>query len=125
MEVSTSSSSPTRTRARSGEPIYAPNSLDKILTGHATPEVKGCNYNCGCKKVGLFCSQVCTNCRGQFCSNVESNTTDENAYDINEEISDPSFSLEKSIEIQQQGEEEGSEQERITVEEFEDYLDDF
>ncbi|GBM52908.1 hypothetical protein AVEN_197214-1 [Araneus ventricosus] len=35
MEVSTSWSSPTRTRARSGEPIYAPNSLDKILAGHA------------------------------------------------------------------------------------------
>ncbi|GBM17759.1 hypothetical protein AVEN_99642-1 [Araneus ventricosus] len=35
MEVSTSLSCPTRARARSGEPIYAPNSLDKILTGHA------------------------------------------------------------------------------------------
>ncbi|GBM46407.1 hypothetical protein AVEN_158291-1 [Araneus ventricosus] len=35
MEASTFSSSPTRTRARSGEPIYAPNSLGQILTGHA------------------------------------------------------------------------------------------
>ncbi|GBN90397.1 hypothetical protein AVEN_152696-1 [Araneus ventricosus] len=61
---------------------------------------------------------------GQFCSNVESNTTDEDSYEINEEISDPSFFLEQSIEMQQQGEEEESEQERITVEEFEDYLDD-
>lgn len=23
---------------------------------------KGCNYNCGCKKIGLFCSLVCNNC---------------------------------------------------------------
>ncbi|GBN26257.1 hypothetical protein AVEN_88687-1 [Araneus ventricosus] len=51
---------------------------------------------------------------GKSYSNVESNTTDEDAYDINEEISDPSFFLEQSIEIQQQREEE----------EFEDYLDD-
>ncbi|GBM62028.1 hypothetical protein AVEN_220955-1 [Araneus ventricosus] len=60
----------------------------------------------------------------QFCSNVESNTTEEDAYDINEEISDPSYFLEQSIEIQQQGEEEESVEKHITVEEFEDYLDD-
>ncbi|GBM17619.1 hypothetical protein AVEN_80908-1 [Araneus ventricosus] len=84
---------------------------------------KDCNYNCGCKKVGLFCSQVCSNCQGQSCSKVESNTTDKDAYDINEEISDPAFFLEQSIEIQQQGEEEESE-EHITVEEFKDYFDD-
>ncbi|GBM03911.1 hypothetical protein AVEN_185407-1 [Araneus ventricosus] len=62
--------------------------------------------------------------KGQSCSNIESNTTDENVYDINEEISDRSFFLEQSIEIQQhtQGEEES--EEHITVEEFEDYLDD-
>ncbi|GBN96293.1 hypothetical protein AVEN_243499-1 [Araneus ventricosus] len=66
---------------------------------------KGCNYKCGCKKVGLFCSQVCSNCQGKSYSNVESNTTDEDAYDINEEISDPSFFLEQSVEIQEQGEE--------------------
>ncbi|GBM38239.1 hypothetical protein AVEN_47336-1 [Araneus ventricosus] len=83
---------------------------------------KGCNYNCGCKKVELFCSQVCSNCQGQSCSNIESNTTDENVYDINAEISDRSFFLEQSIEIQQQG--EGESEEHITVEEFEDYLDD-
>ncbi|GBN48104.1 hypothetical protein AVEN_204062-1 [Araneus ventricosus] len=34
---------------------------------------------------------------------------DEDAYDINEDIFDPSFFLEQSIEIQQQGEEEESE----------------
>ncbi|GBM31926.1 hypothetical protein AVEN_74230-1 [Araneus ventricosus] len=66
---------------------------------------------------------VCSNCQGQSCSNVESNTTDEDAYDIDEEISDPSFFLEQSIEMQQQGE-EVSEEEHITVEEFEDYFDD-
>ncbi|GBO27795.1 hypothetical protein AVEN_198098-1 [Araneus ventricosus] len=66
---------------------------------------------------------VCSNCQGQSCSNVESNITDEDAYDIDEEISDPSFFLEQSIEMQQQGE-EVSEEEHITVEEFEDYFDD-
>ncbi|GBN49799.1 hypothetical protein AVEN_33279-1 [Araneus ventricosus] len=60
------------------------------------------------KKLDCFCSHVCTNCRSQFCSNVESNTADEDDYDINEEISDPSFFLEQSIEIPQQGEEEES-----------------
>ncbi|GBL62065.1 hypothetical protein AVEN_180581-1 [Araneus ventricosus] len=53
---------------------------------------------------------VCSNCQGKSYSNVESNTTDEDAYDINEEISDPSFFLKQSIEIQQQGEEEESEE---------------
>ncbi|GBN63418.1 hypothetical protein AVEN_252015-1 [Araneus ventricosus] len=53
---------------------------------------------------------VCSNCQGKSHSNVESNTTDEDAYDINEDISDPSFFLEQSIEIQQQGEEEESEE---------------
>ncbi|GBO00185.1 hypothetical protein AVEN_172957-1 [Araneus ventricosus] len=71
---------------------------------------KGCNYNYFCKKGGLFCSQVCSNCQGKSCSNIESNTTDEDTYDINEEISDPSFFLEQSIEIQQQGGEEESEE---------------
>ncbi|GBN69822.1 hypothetical protein AVEN_121511-1 [Araneus ventricosus] len=71
---------------------------------------EGCNYNSGCKKVGLFCSQVCSNYQGKSYSSVESNTKDEDAYDINEEISDPSFFLEQSIEIQQQGEEEESEE---------------
>ncbi|GBM42360.1 hypothetical protein AVEN_129792-1 [Araneus ventricosus] len=62
------------------------------------------------KKVGLFCSQVCSNCQGKSYSNVESSTTDEDAYDINEEISDSSFFLEQSLEIQQQGEEEENEE---------------
>ncbi|GBM47470.1 hypothetical protein AVEN_153684-1 [Araneus ventricosus] len=66
---------------------------------------KGFNYNCSCKKVGLFCSQLYSNCQGKSYSNVESNTTYEDVYNINEEISDPSFLLEKSTEIQQQGEE--------------------
>ncbi|GBN63059.1 hypothetical protein AVEN_153470-1 [Araneus ventricosus] len=108
------------------EPIQTllPSAPEKLINTIFCNCKKRCNYNCGCKKVGLFCSQVCTNCQGQFCSNVESNTTDEDVYDINEEISDPSFFLEQSREIQQQGEEEESEEEHITVEEFEDYLDD-
>ncbi|GBM17756.1 hypothetical protein AVEN_99640-1 [Araneus ventricosus] len=97
------------------EPIQTllPSAPEKLINTIFCNCKKGCNYNCGCKKVGLFCSQVCTNCQGQFCSNVESNTTDEDVYDINEEISDPSFFLEQSREIQQEFEEE-----------FEDYLDD-
>ncbi|GBN38027.1 hypothetical protein AVEN_264973-1 [Araneus ventricosus] len=67
---------------------------------------KGFNYNCGCKRVGLFSSQLYSNCQGNSYSNVESNTTYEDAYNINEEISDPSFFLEQSIGIQKQGEEE-------------------
>ncbi|GBO28113.1 hypothetical protein AVEN_159858-1 [Araneus ventricosus] len=60
--------------------------------------------------VAVKSSQVCSNCQGKSYSTVESNTTDEDAYDINEEISAPAFFLEQSIEIQQQGEEEESEE---------------
>ncbi|GBO26300.1 hypothetical protein AVEN_12860-1 [Araneus ventricosus] len=54
---------------------------------------------------------VFSNCQSKSYSNVESNTTDEDAYDINEDISDPPFFLE-------------SEEEHISIEEFEEYLDD-
>ncbi|GBO23190.1 hypothetical protein AVEN_143186-1 [Araneus ventricosus] len=71
--------------------LLLPPAPEKLLNSIFCNCKKGCNYNCSCKKVGLFCSQVCSNCQGQSCSNDESNTTDEDAYDINEEISDPSF----------------------------------
>ena len=43
---------------------------------------KGCSANCGCRKVGLQCSIVCSNCRGISCLNpsekiIESNDFDE------------------------------------------------
>ena len=65
--------------------------------------------------MGLFCSPVCINCQGQTCSNIESNPTDDNTYDINEETTDPSLFLERRTEILQ-GEEEESEDEEIIVE---------
>ena len=44
---------------------------------------KGCNNNCGCRKVGLFCTQVCSSCQGQSCHNVELSTEEDEdgAYD--------------------------------------------
>ena len=77
---------------------------------------KGCSAKCSCKKVGLFCSPVCTNCQGQSCSNVESTSTDEDFYDVNEETTDVSFS---HIQLEEQEEES---EEDITIEvAFEDY----
>ncbi|GBN41199.1 hypothetical protein AVEN_170161-1 [Araneus ventricosus] len=77
------------------EPIQTllPPPPEKLLNTIFCNCKKGCNYKCGCKKVGLFCSQVCNNCPDKSYSNVESSTTDEDAYDINEEISDSSFFL--------------------------------
>ncbi|GBO46039.1 hypothetical protein AVEN_203614-1 [Araneus ventricosus] len=94
------------------EPIQTllPPAPEKLLNTTFCNFKKGCNYNCGCKKVGLFCSQVCSNYQGKSYSSVESSTTDEAAYDINEEIFDSSFFSEQSIEFQQQGEEEESEE---------------
>ncbi|GBO31093.1 hypothetical protein AVEN_144736-1 [Araneus ventricosus] len=105
------------------EPIQTllPPASEKLLNTIFCNCKKGRNCNCACKKVGLFSSQVCSNCQGESCSNVKSNTTDEDAYDIDEGISDPFFFLEQSIEMQQQGE-EVSEEEHI-IEEFEDYFD--
>ncbi|GBO36989.1 hypothetical protein AVEN_227867-1, partial [Araneus ventricosus] len=94
------------------EPIQTllPPAPEKLLNIIFCNCKKGGNYNSGCKKVGLFCSQVCSNCEGKSYCNVESNTTDEDAYDISEEISDPYFFLEQSIKMQQRGEEEESEE---------------
>lgn len=43
---------------------------------------KGCSTNCGCRKVGLPCSIVCSYCRGQSClnlseANIETDDDDE------------------------------------------------
>ncbi|GBN04671.1 hypothetical protein AVEN_31094-1 [Araneus ventricosus] len=83
------------------EPIQTllPPVPEKLLNTIFCNWKKGCNYKCGSKKVGLFCSQVCSNCQGKSYSNVESSTIDEDAYDINEEIYDSSLFLEQSIEI--------------------------
>jgi len=65
------------------EPIQTllPPAPEKLLNTIFCNCKKGCNYNYGCKKVGLFCSLVCNNCRGQSCSNVEPNTADNEVYD--------------------------------------------
>lgn len=71
---------------------------------------KGCNVECGCKKIGLFCSIVCINCQSQSCSNSELTATDKST--------EASF-LEPLTDIQQEQEES---EEDITVEvEFEYY----
>lgn len=70
-----------------------PPAPEKLLSTIFRNCKKGCNYNCGCKKVGLFRSLVCTNCRGQSCSNVEPNFLDNELYDktMNDETLDSSF----------------------------------
>ena len=87
------------------EPIQTllPPAPEKLLNTIFCNGKKGCSANCGCKKVGLFCSLVCTNCHGQSCSNVDSNATDEDSYDINEETTDASL-FEQFIDIQQEEE---------------------
>ncbi|GBM97544.1 hypothetical protein AVEN_246223-1 [Araneus ventricosus] len=66
------------------EPIQTlfPPVPEKLLNTIFCKCKKGCNYKCGCKKVELLCSQVCSNCQGMSYSNVESSTIDEDAYDI-------------------------------------------
>lgn len=79
---------------------------------------KGCSAKCGCRKVGLLCSQACTNCQGQSCSNVDLNAADDNSCDVNE-IAD-AFSFEQYLTIQEEEKEED-----MTVEvEFEEYESD-
>lgn len=43
---------------------------------------KGCNNKCSCKKVGLYCSQICSYCQGQSCSNVKPHMIDEDVPDL-------------------------------------------
>lgn len=62
------------------EPIRTllPPAPEKLLNTIFCNCKKGCTNNCGCRKVGLFCSPVCTNCQGHSCTNAESNATDSN-----------------------------------------------
>lgn len=53
----------------------------------------------------MFCSALCSNCRGQSCSNVPS-ITDDNAFDMSEDIPDPPDFLEQCTGLQQPEEEE-------------------
>ena len=77
-----------------------PPASEKLLNTIFCNCKKGCVKNCGCKKVGLFCSLVCTSCQGQsYYNNVESNTTNDDFY---EETTEGSFFLEQSTEIQQE-----------------------
>ncbi|KAL4104439.1 hypothetical protein QTP88_019740 [Uroleucon formosanum] len=83
------------------EPVQTllPPAPEKLLNTIFCNCKKGCSYNCSCKKVGLFCSLVCNNCRGQSCSNVEPNIADNEVYDeaINDETLDSSFLLNQPI----------------------------
>ncbi|CAH0723950.1 unnamed protein product, partial [Brenthis ino] len=72
------------------------------------------------RKVGLYCSSVCTNCRGQSNTNIESNATDEDCFEIDEDITDISLFLEQSTQIEQEEEEDSEEKETSDYEEFDD-----
>ncbi|KAE9525653.1 hypothetical protein AGLY_014180, partial [Aphis glycines] len=96
------------------EPVQTllPPAPEKLLNTIFCNCKKGCSYNCGCKKVGLFCSLVCNNCRGQSCSNVEPNIADNEVNDeaINDETLDSSFLLSQPIHIRLQEDEESEEE---------------
>lgn len=71
------------------EPIQTllPPAPEKLLNTIFCNCKKGCNNNCGCRKVGLFCSQVCSNCQGQSCSNVESNIEEDEDDSVQDDAS--------------------------------------
>lgn len=39
---------------------------------------------CGCRKAGMFCSVICTNCQDNYCSNI-ANVVDDNIFDAMDE----------------------------------------
>ena len=104
------------------EPIQTllPPAPEKLLNTIFCNCKTDCSKNCGCQKVGLFCSPVCINCQGQTCSNIELNTTDEDIYDVDEETIDASLFLEQRTEILQ--EEENEDEEIIVEVELDNYL---
>ena len=59
---------------------------------------------------------------GQSCSNVTPNTTDDDAYDINDELPDPTDVLEQYVEIQQSEEEEEEDENAAEYIESKDWL---
>ena len=108
------------------EPIQTilPPASEKLLNTIFCNCKKGSSTKCDCRRVGLSCLPVCTNCQSQSCSNVQSNPTDEDSCDIDKEIADSS-SVEQFMDIQQEEEEEEEIEEDMTVEiEFEEYESD-
>ena len=72
----------------------------------------------------MSCPPACTNFQNQSCSNVQSNSIDEDSCDIDEKIADSS-SVEQFMDIQQENEEEEEIEEDMTVEvESEEYESD-
>lgn len=58
---------------------------------------KGCQRNCGCRKTGLYCSPICTTCKG-LCENVEPpndnvETDEEGVEERDQELSEEERSL--------------------------------
>jgi len=47
---------------------------------------KSCGFNHSCRKVGLRCSGVCSNCHGQSCTNYVQDIIEDINADIDEEI---------------------------------------
>lgn len=43
---------------------------------------KGCTGSCGCRKVGLRCSNICANCQRRTCTNIDIEV------DIDEDVDD-------------------------------------
>jgi len=74
------------------QPVFTrqPPAPEKQLTLISCNCKSGCEWSCGCKKSGLFCTILCGHCHGNGCSNsetpviCESNTYGEHDFDAKE-----------------------------------------
>ena len=46
----------------------APAALERLLQLVSCECKNRCQKNCSCRKVGIFCSVMCSGCNGQMCS---------------------------------------------------------
>lgn len=83
------------------EPVKTllPPAPDNLLNYILCNCIKACTLNCGCRKVGFYCSPVCGNCHGQDCLSVSPDTFNEANNDEPTEDVDPSCFLTETMEI--------------------------
>jgi hypothetical protein len=70
---------------------------DSLLSLVACSCKKGCSKNCGCRRVGLFCSKLCANCEGNCNNATPAVTEEEDPFAEDEELERKCYSYHVSL----------------------------
>ena len=67
--------------------MFVPVETDKDVAPHKILKlvscgcVAGCSKSCGCRKLGLHCTPMCSKCEGRNCTNIADSQEEEDNFD--------------------------------------------